>query len=217
MHIMAKRSKPGSKTAAAATVRHAWHAPLTISRPELIEQGSDADFRRLVHLAFAFAARHDRVRAGHARFLNLAGLEYTVLISIGHLAAEGECAISTVAAHLMVSGALITRIANSLVARELVTKSGTERDHRRVVLNVSKKGFAYLAELAPLQRQVNDIQFAGLTKPEFRELIRLFKTLVANSDRAIAFQDYLFRTHGSVSVALDQDAEQGKADRKKRA
>lgn len=213
---MAKRSKPAPKPAAA--VRSAWHAPLTIGRGDLIEDGSDAEFRRLVHLAFAFAARHDRVRAGHARFLNLAGLEYTVLISIGHLAAQAECSISTVAAHLMVSGALITRITNALVERGLVTKSGTERDQRRVVLNVSKKGFAYLAELAPLQRQVNDIQFADLTKAEFRELIRLFKTLVANSDRAIAFQDYLFRTHGAVSVALDEATTgHGIAERKKRA
>jgi DNA-binding MarR family transcriptional regulator len=182
---------------------------LTISRPELIEYGSDETFRKLVHLAFAFAARHERVRAGHARFLQLAGVQYTVLISIGHLAAKGECSITTVASHLMVSGALITRIVGGLVASGLVTKSAAENDQRRVVLNVSKKGFAYLAELAPLQRQVNDIQFADLTKAQFHEIVQLLEMMIANSDRAIAFQDYLFRTHGPVAISREGALRQG--------
>jgi hypothetical protein len=57
-------------------------APLTISRPELIVNGSDREFRELVHNLFGFFALHERVRSGHGKFIGLAGIEYTVLIVI---------------------------------------------------------------------------------------------------------------------------------------
>ena len=56
--------------------------PLTVSRPELLSDGTDRDFRRLVHNIFAFMARHEAVRDGHARHIGLAGIEYTTLISM---------------------------------------------------------------------------------------------------------------------------------------
>jgi hypothetical protein len=55
--------------------------PLTVSRPELLNDGTDRDFRRFVHNIFAFMARHDAIRDGHARQIGLAGVEYTILIS----------------------------------------------------------------------------------------------------------------------------------------
>src|SRR5258708_28395697 len=48
--------------------------PLTVSRPELLSGGTDRDFRRLVHNTFAFMARHEAVRDGHARPIGLAGI-----------------------------------------------------------------------------------------------------------------------------------------------
>src|SRR5215470_16024135 len=76
-------------------------APLTISRPELLINGSDRHFRRLVHGLFGFLARHEAVRTGHGARIGLVGIEYTVLISIGHLSAqENEVSVNRVADHL---------------------------------------------------------------------------------------------------------------------
>src|SRR5262245_45480526 len=47
--------------------------PLTISRPELLSDGQDRQFRHLVHSLFGFAAHHERIRSGHARLIGLAG------------------------------------------------------------------------------------------------------------------------------------------------
>jgi len=58
-------------------------APLTVSRPELLVQGSDRAFRSLVHGLFGFFARHEAIRSGHGARIGLVGIEYTVLISIG--------------------------------------------------------------------------------------------------------------------------------------
>ena len=66
-------------------------AALTISRPEMLVNGSDQEFRRLVHSLFGFFSRHQTIREGHAAVIGLAGIEYTTLISIRHLAALGAC------------------------------------------------------------------------------------------------------------------------------
>src|SRR5467141_2097149 len=69
--------------------------PLTTSRPQLLVGGRDRDFRHLVHGLFGFAAHHERIRSGHARVIGLAGIEYTVLISIAHLSLDGDVNVKT--------------------------------------------------------------------------------------------------------------------------
>ena len=91
-------------------------APLTISRPELLINGSDRHFRRLVHGLFGFLARHEGVRSGHAARIGLVGIEYTVLISIRHLAVEEtDVSVNRVAEHLFLSGAFVTTVTNKTV------------------------------------------------------------------------------------------------------
>jgi hypothetical protein len=90
--------------------------PPTVTRPELRNDGTDRDFRRLVHNIFAFMARHEAIRDGLARQIGLAGIEYTTLISIGHLALDGDVNVKTVADHLHMSGAFITTVTSKLQA-----------------------------------------------------------------------------------------------------
>jgi MarR family transcriptional regulator, organic hydroperoxide resistance regulator len=167
-------------------------APLTISRPELLVNGSDRHFRRLVHGLFGFLARHEAVRRGHGARIGLAGIEYTTLISIRHLdAEEGDVNVNRVADHLHLSGAFVTTITNKLLKRGLIHKSIDAADRRRVKLQVSAKGDALLAELASVQRQVNDVQFSCLSQAEFLQLLGLIERLIASSDDAVRLQAYL--------------------------
>ena len=89
--------------------------PLTTTRPELLSGGRDRQFRHLVHALFGFAAHHERIRSGHARVIGLAGIEYTVLISIAHLSQDGDVNVKTVADHLYFSGAFITAVVKRLL------------------------------------------------------------------------------------------------------
>lgn len=167
-------------------------APLTITRRELLVDGSDREFRRLVHGLFGFLARHEAVRAGHARRIGLVGIEYTVLISIRHLVAdEGEASVNRVADHLYLSGAFITTITNQLLKRGLIHKQQDPKDRRRTLLEVSAEGNALLAELAPVQRHVNDVQFEPLGAAEFHQLIGLVEKLIDSSERAVRLQTYI--------------------------
>jgi DNA-binding MarR family transcriptional regulator len=166
-------------------------SPLTISRPELLVGGSDREFRRLVHSLFGFLARHERIRSGHAKVVGLAGIEYTALISIAHLATEGCVSIKRLADHLHLSGAFITSTVGRLVRLGLVHKRTDPRDRRRVALTVSAKGHALLEKLAPTQRRVNDVEFGCLDRGEFQLLIDIVDRLIERGDRAVALQVYL--------------------------
>jgi MarR family transcriptional regulator, organic hydroperoxide resistance regulator len=166
-------------------------APLTISRPELLINGSDRHFRRLVHSLFGFLARHEAVRTGHGARIGLLGIEYTELISIRHLAVENpDVSVSRVAEHLYLSGAFVTSVTNKLLKRGLIHKRPDPNDRRRVRLEVSEQGNALLAELAPVQRQVNDVQFGCLSTAEFLHLLDMVERLIECGDNAIALQSY---------------------------
>lgn len=165
--------------------------PLTVSRPELIVSGSDGEFRELVHNLFGFAALHERIRSGHAKFIELVGIEYTVLIAIAHLGMEGDVNVKTVADHLHLSGAFITTTTRGLLQMGLIHKTTDPVDRRRVTLTVSSKGQAALEKLAPVQRRLNDIEFDCLSREEFIFLNRIVKRLIESGRRAVALQHYL--------------------------
>jgi DNA-binding MarR family transcriptional regulator len=165
--------------------------PLTISRPELLAEGRDRQFRHLVHGLFGFAAHHERIRSGHGRVIGLAGIQYTVLISIAHLSQDGDVNVKTVADHLYLSGAFITSVVGKLLKLGLIHKKTDPSDRRRVTLTVSGKGRAALERLAPVQRKVNDVEFGCLKREEFALLTDIVDRLIDSGARAVALQNYL--------------------------
>jgi DNA-binding MarR family transcriptional regulator len=193
--------------------------PLTISRPEMLVDGSDRQFRQLVHGLFGFFARHEAVRSGHAARIGLVGIEYTVLISIRHLSAEeGDVNVNRVANHLHLSGAFVTTVTNKLLKRGLIHKTVDPSDRRRVKLEVSAKGDDLLAELAPVQRQVNDVQFGCLSASEFRQLLKITERLIDSSEQAVRLQNFLasHAAHGAHAAARRQGAIAGARQRQRR-
>lgn len=164
--------------------------PLTVTRPELLNDDTDRDFRKLVHNIFAFMARHEAIRDGHARHIGLAGIEYTILISIGHLALDGDVNVKTVADHLHMSGAFITTVTSKLQALGLVEKTQDSVDRRRISLVTTEKGKSLLRKLAPYQREINDVEFAPLSREDFQFFSRTLENLIASGDEAVALQRY---------------------------
>src|SRR5690242_11025860 len=64
-------------------------APLTVSRPELLVDGTDREFRKLVHGLFTFFALHTAIRDGYAAALGLPGPQYTILLCVRNLSDAG--------------------------------------------------------------------------------------------------------------------------------
>lgn len=162
--------------------------PLTISRDELLVDGGDGVFRRMVHAFFAFNARHETIRDGHARRIGLAGTEYTILISIAHLGQNVPVNVKTVAEHLHVTTGFITNTTRKLQSRGLVRKTRDTTDRRKTNLTVTPKAIALLEELEPFQRPVNDAEFGSLSRAEFLQLSGMIERLVSSSEDAARLQ-----------------------------
>jgi DNA-binding MarR family transcriptional regulator len=167
--------------------------PLTVSRPELLTNGTDHDFRSVVHGLLAFAARLEAVRTGFAGIIGLTGIQYTILISVSHLEHLGEVSVSRVAEHLHISGAFVTIETGKLLKQGLVTKLPDPKDRRRVCLSITKNGADLLQKLAPTQAQVNDLLFEFLDAEQFRQFREMVDRMTACGDQAVALLRFLAR------------------------
>lgn len=165
--------------------------PPTIGRPEMLVDGSGLMFRNFIHGLLTFFALHQSIRDSYAEHIGLGGVRYTIFQSIRHLGVAGDVGITEVANHLRLSGSFVTIEVNKLASAGLVKKLPGKEDRRRVSLKVSAKGMALLNDLAPLQRTVNDIQFAKITREEFLLMCRLIEQLIGSSEAALTLLRYL--------------------------
>jgi len=179
---------------------------LTISKPELLDNGDDQRFRKLLYDYFAFGQSLEQSRMKFATFVGLSATQYMTMIAIAH-APDGEpLGVRQIAERLHLSGAFVTIEVNKLVADGLVDKAVHPGDARRVQLTVTAAGKAKLERLAEFQRPVNDALFAGLSREESEQLSRLLARLADNGGRAVKLASHLEAT-----IDLGQDLDAGPA------
>ena len=159
------------------------NAPLTVSRPALLVEGSDTQFRELIHDLIAYGHRLDACRDAFAGLIGVSGVQYEILMLLSR---NAGLSVSEVALRLHRSGAFITIEANRLTERGVLAKAADPRDGRKVLLRVTAKGLGLVERLAPHQRRINDALFACLDARRFAELRALAADLVACGDRAVA-------------------------------
>src|SRR6476659_7331821 len=111
--------------------------PATVSRPALLVEGSDAEFRGLIHDLIAYGHRLDTCRDAFATIVAISGAQYEILMLVSR--AAGLLSIGEVAARLHRSGAFITIEANKLVASGILEKVADPADGRRVLLRANAK------------------------------------------------------------------------------
>jgi DNA-binding MarR family transcriptional regulator len=161
-----------------------------VSRSALLAQGSDAEFRGLIHDLIAYGHKLDACRDAFAAIAGISGAQYEILMLVSR--ADG-LSVGEVASRLHRSGAFITIEANKLAERGILEKGSDPGDGRKVLLKTASKGQALLEQLAPYQRRINDVLFEFVDAKHFRELRALASQLVARGDRAVAMLDLLLR------------------------
>lgn len=170
---------------------------LTVTRPELLANGSDDAFRSLIHDIIAYSCRIEETRNRLGALIGLTGTLYTVLISIAHLEGEEGVGISAIAEHLHLSGTFVTGETNKLIAQGLVNKRSDKEDRRRVRLSVTEEAKKRLKRLSKIQAPVNDLLFATINRSDFQQLGRLMSRLVRNSDEALALLGFYMTRDGT--------------------
>src|SRR5665213_3903373 len=197
-------SRPGITSA--LQVRNS-ELPMTVSRPELLVDGSDLVYRRFVHALLVLSATHEAIRDGIAASIHLGGVQHTILQSIIHLGQIGPVGVTEVANHLSFSVSFIAMETTKLQALGVVDKKQSSGDRRKVMLEVTKKGFSLFKQVAPLQRTIGDVQFGNLSAEEFADLVPMIDRLVEGSREALLLLQYLEATNDpqSASVAKLRD------------
>src|SRR5258706_16133811 len=110
--------------------------PLTVSRPALLERGSDAGFRGLIHDLIAYGHRLDACRDAFAAIAGVSGVQYEILMLVSR---SDGLAIGEVAARLHRSGAFITIEANKPAAAGILEKVSDPPEVRKGVLQTTLK------------------------------------------------------------------------------
>ncbi len=174
--------------------------PMTVSRPELLLDGTDLAFRQLVHDIMAFAARMQENRSRVAGYVGLTGQQYTILITIAHHQEQDGFGIIQVAEHLRLSGAFVTIEVNKLVEAGLARKKPNPNDRRRVLLTVTPKAGELIDRLSRVQRPSNDTIFASLSTSEFQLLRKIIPQLVEATDQSLKLIDFLTADGAQVST-----------------
>lgn len=169
-------------------------APLTISREELLRQGSDADFRAMLNNLLAFSGRLQSVRQHFGASIGLSEVQYSLMMSVLHLQGDKGVGVTAIAQHLSLSNPFVTNETGKLIKLDLISKKPNSDDRRRVLLSLTPKGHKILSDLAPLQRDVNDALFASLSAADFDHLRRLSEELVGTANDAVALVEYLTGT-----------------------
>lgn len=77
----------------------------------------------------------------------------------------------------------MTRIANALVKRGLITRGGSEQDRRRVVIRITAAGRRFVQKLLPPLFPRVTAAFGGFTDADKRSFSRLLRKLADNLDR----------------------------------
>src|SRR5437764_2248517 len=103
-----------------ARTRRRGAPPRTISRPALLVDGSDGEFRGLIHDPIAYGHKLDACRDAFAAIAGVSGVQYEILMLVSR--AEG-LSIGEVAARLHRSGALFTIEVYRLAAAVCLSKA----------------------------------------------------------------------------------------------
>src|SRR3954467_11777731 len=127
-----------------ARARRRTSPPATVSRPALLVEGSDAEFRGLIHDLIAYGHRLDACRDAFAAIVGVSGAQYEILMLVSR--SEG-LSVGEVATRLHRSGAFITIEANKLVARGIVEQASDPREGARVLLASTVKSHELLKRL----------------------------------------------------------------------
>lgn len=179
---------PRHETAAAKGERPAQaeqKLPLSISRPALLVDGADREFRRLIYRMIITESRLVDIRKSIGQRVGVTGAQYHMMMAILHLQGEEGISVGSLADYLEVTGPHITGEIRKLTAKGFVRKTDNPQDKRVVLLQISAEGRKRLLSAFDFIRNVNDILFDGVTVEEFRALTKFNQKFVRNTSLAL--------------------------------
>ena len=162
--------------------------PPTVTRPELLIDGTDVDFRIFAHAFIVFSRRFESVRAHGAALVGVTPPQYEILSHLRE--ARRGLTITEIAQQLHCSCPFVTTEAGKLHRAGFVLRNRDPLDARCVRLTLTPMCETRFREIAPVHQRLNDTLFASLTSRQFQILREVFPKLVDDGDRATALAEF---------------------------
>jgi DNA-binding MarR family transcriptional regulator len=181
-----RRAAAKTTTASARGSRAKFQPPLTVSHPELLQNGGDYVFRDSLYLMVLALDRLLICRDAFGKSAGLTGSQFAVLLGTAYRQGEIGVTIRDLADHVHLASTHVTTEVGRLIRKGLLTKKANLADKRSVLVSLSKKGEQMVEALAPFMREVNDLLFREIKRSEM-DLLRHFLTrFLLNSEYALA-------------------------------
>lgn len=159
--------------------------PLSVTRPELLEDGSDRAFRKVIWGMLVVAQRLQKYPEAFGKHLGMSSAMYMVLIATAHCQGAAGIGIRALAEHMHLPPPHVTTTVGKLVRKGLLVKRPNPEDGRAVLVSLTAAGHESLRRLSPFQSSVNDALFDRLTKGEFKTFARFIDLFVENTENAL--------------------------------
>lgn len=163
-----------------------YHPAPSITRRELLVDGSDLEFRRLIYRLVLVEERLRHARTYLGRQAGLTGPQYMMLVSVAYLQGKTGIVVNSLAKELRVTSAFITGQSRRLIESGLLAKKPNPLDSRSVLLSLTAAGRRRIDVLVPEVRAVNDLFFGRVTASSFRNAMRFLDELIDGSGLAIS-------------------------------
>jgi MarR family transcriptional regulator, organic hydroperoxide resistance regulator len=180
------RGQRGRIAALAGEVKISSRLPATVSRPALLERGSDERFRRLVYDLLTISSRMAMVREHLGGRMGISAPQYSLLMAVGQCQGKNGVGVTAIARVLHVSSAFVATESGKLVQAGLLAKRANPKDRRGVLLSLTRAGRALIERNSDEIRAFNDMFFGALTPAMFAAASAATTALVRGSARALA-------------------------------
>ena len=167
-----------------------WSArPLSVTRPALLQNGSDQKFRKFIYGLLAIGSRLTCVRRRFGQHVGVSDRQFWMLMVIADFTPEPGVRAATLAERLFVSRPFVTVEVKGLIHLGLVCKRPDPTDARSMLLTLTELGVSEVRRLTPLIRLFNDRCFQSLTQEQFEIFSQLISMTVADLEAAILAMD----------------------------
>src|SRR3954471_23771962 len=179
--------RPATAAADAAEARES--LPLSVTRSEILTDGTDREFRRLIHRMLIGQARLDAIRESIAARIGVSGTQYHMLMSVLHLQGTTGVSIGALADYLEVTGPHVTGIVGKLVKAGFVRKAANPNDGRGVLVKLTPAGRKKLLQAFEFIAAVNDRLFEGVGREEYRAVANFHARFIRNTQVTLDWID----------------------------
>lgn len=180
-----RRRTPPSKVKQLSTIKGMRSSgSVTVSREELLIDGTDAMLRRVVLLLVSIANNTAALRSSYGAMIDITGPQYEILISVSRLNDGKGISVGDISRFFRRTSAFVATETNKLTQLGLLEKRTPAEDRRSTILHITPAGKARLNDLSHYQRDVNDTLFADFNREEFLHFTSLLEKLLPASESA---------------------------------